>query len=237
MPLLGSSLTWARVVAAFVVALLVALLVGGSDRKLSIRDEESEKVEKRSLGDRIRDGLRFGFVDIFDHTMPWVLLGLVVAAFAEPLLAHGSLGTISPWLQTPLAALAGIPIYVCASGATPIVAIALHKGLSAGAAVAFLIAGPATNLTTFGVLAKLHGRVKAALFGASVVVCAVFAGWIVDLLGVSSKPILQAHGHSLYGSGFAYFCLAGLLFLVLGSLLRQGPRGIVGQLIEPIHSH
>ncbi len=238
LPLLGSSLTWARVIWAFVVALLVAWIVGRAGEKAKEAPEEEEADSPtRSWGARARDGLRFGLVDIFDHTMPWIALGLIAAALAEPLLSHGALATIPALLQSPLAALVGIPIYVCASGATPVVALALHKGLTAGAAISFLIAGPATNLTTFGVLARLHGRFKAILFGVSVVGFAVLAGWAVDLMGIAAKPILQAHGHSFHGPWLAWFCLICLMTLGLSSLFRQGPRGIVGQILEPIHTH
>ena len=67
-------------------------------------------------------------------------------------------------LQVPLAVLIGIPIYVCATGSTPLIALLMHKGLSAGAAVALLLTGPATNLTTWRALAHRYGRRTATVF-------------------------------------------------------------------------
>ena len=129
-------------------------------------------------------------------------------------------------------------MYVCASGATPIAALAIHKGLSTGAAMAFLIAGPATNVTTFGVLARLHGRRIALLFGVTVTVLAVLAGWIVDLIGIPAAPILESHSAlDSHGSWWAYLAVGGLAALVVASLLRQGPRGALRQILEPIHVH
>ncbi len=237
-PLLGGSLTVARVVSAFAVALLVALLVGGgSTTTLSGDQSPADDVASPSWSARVRAGLRFGFVEVFDHTMPWIALGLIVAAMAEPILAHGAIEGV-PWLlQVPVAAVVGIPIYVCASGATPVAALALHKGLSAGAAVAFLIAGPATNLTTFGVLARLHGRRTAIRFAGAVTILAVVAGWIVDILGVSAVPVLDAHVDAgAHGTSFAWVCVGGLVALMLASLFRQGPRGALQQITEPIHA-
>ena len=94
-PLLGSSLTVARVVAAFAVALLVALLV--SRRAVSSPREDgtpSNEFAAASGSSRIREGLRFGFVEVFDHTMPWIALGLMIAAVAEPMLTHGAIDRI-----------------------------------------------------------------------------------------------------------------------------------------------
>ena len=125
----------------------------------------------------MRAGAKFGFVEVFDHTMPWIVVGLLLAALAEPMLSHTAFENIPSFFQVPLAALIGVPVYVCASGATPLAALAIHKGLSSGAALTFLIAGPATNLTTFGVLSKLHGRKIAMLFGISVTTLAMLTIW------------------------------------------------------------
>ena len=182
--------------------------------------------------------LRFGFVEVFDHTMPWIALGLIIAAVAEPLLSHGAIGAIPAALQVPLAALIGVPVYVCASGATPVAALAIHKGLSTGAAMAFLIAGPATNVTTFGVLARLHGRRMAFVFGITVTALAVLAGWIVDGLGISAAPVLEAHASvDHHGAWLGWLSVVGLSLLVVASLVRQGPRGALRQILEPIHQH
>jgi len=238
-PLLGSSLTVARVLSAFVVALLVALLVGGRPRSSVLVDSEPSSTSVgESWRSRVCAGLRFGFVEVFDHTMPWIALGLIIAAMAEPMLSHGAIGSIPPVLQVPLAALVGVPVYVCASGATPVAALALHKGMSAGAAIAFLIAGPATNVTTFGVLARLHGRRTAVRFGVLVTALAILVGWGIDALRVTAAPVLEAHANvEAHGSWFSWLCVAGLVALTVRSLFRQGPRGALRQILEPIHAH
>ena len=123
------------VVAAFLVALLVAQLVSrGAERHTAPPQEEEAPVASEGASSRLLAGLRFGFVEVFDHTMPWIALGLVIAAMAESMLSHGAIAEVPALLQVPVAALVGVPIYVCASGATPVAALAVHKGLSAGAA-------------------------------------------------------------------------------------------------------
>lgn len=236
-PLLGSSLTIARVVAAFAVALLVALIVGRSPDTFTITGEEApDPTAGQSWAVRIHSGLRFGFVEVFDHTMPWIALGLIIAATAEPLLSHGAIDQVPAFLQVPVAVLVGVPVYVCASGATPVAALALHKGLSAGAAIAFLIAGPATNVTTFAVLAKLHGRRTAILFGVAVSVLAMIAGWAVDAIDISAAPVLEAHAYAEdHASWIRWASLGGLIALSVASLFRQGTRGVLRQILRPIH--
>ena len=192
----------------------------------------------RSLSVRLSSGMRFGLVDLVDHTLPWIVVGLLLAALAEPLLDHGYLATLSPVVQVPIAAVVGVPIYVCASGATPLAAVAVHKGLSAGAALTFLLAGPATNITTFGVLAALHGRGVALRFGVSLTVAAMAIGWGVDLFGIAVPEMPhpgEVHSHGLAGVGVTSALV--LLVLASASLWRQGARGVVNQVLNPIHAH
>ena len=121
-----------------VTALVVGAMVGRSEPC----EVHQESAVELPLKERLREGLRFGLVELFDHTMPWVLAGLLIAAWVEPILGHGLFQQVPTVLQVPLFALIGIPLYVCASGATPIAAIAIHKGISPGAGLAFLLAGP-----------------------------------------------------------------------------------------------
>ena len=128
-----------------------------------------------------------------------------------------------------LFALLGFPAYVCASSATPLVATLVATGLSPGAAIAFLITGPATNATTFGVVAGLHGRGAAVNFALTLVGVAVAAGLVINFtFGAFAGPSLEAlveeapgllHQVSLF--------LLGVLFL--SSVLRRGIRRFIGE--------
>ena len=233
-PLLGEEMTFARLGAAFMVAMGAALLVGPKVVRPATCEVHPEPTVDRPLAMRVKEGLRFGLVDLFDHTMPWVLAGLLIAAWIEPILGHELFQEVPTVLQVPLFALIGIPLYVCASGATPIAAIAIHKGISPGAGLAFLLAGPATNVTTFGILSRLHGRRVAVAFGVVVTLGAVLAGLAIDLLAVEVLTDLHSQEHheiSLWQCG----ALIGLVGLFVASLFRQGPRGVVEQIIRPVH--
>ena len=104
--------------------------------------------------DRFRNGLRIGFGPIVDDTAPWILLGLSAAAVVKPVFSSLEYGEINLLLEVAIFALLGIPTYVCASGATPLAAVLVFNGISPGAALAFLLTGPATNLTTFSMLSQ-----------------------------------------------------------------------------------
>lgn len=234
-PLLGSDLTLARVAIAFAVALAAALLLHRIIPAPEAEVEDEQAAAARTLSQKLGDGLRFGLIDLFDHTMPWILAGLSIAALIAPLLSHNTFAVVPPMWQVPLFAILGIPAYVCASGATPIAAIAIFGGVSPGAAIAFLISGPATNVTTFGVLSQLHGRRAAVAFGLVLTVLAILGGWAVNRMPL--ELLQQMPGHHHHGPALVnVICLGVLVLLLLASLMRQGPRGMVRQVAAPFLS-
>lgn len=226
--LLGGPLTVSRVLAAAVVALVVGWLVGRgvTTRNLPL----AAPPEAAPLSRRLSRGLRAGFTEVVDSTIPWILLGLGIAAAITPLLDLRVLGALPPGVDVPLFALIGMPAYICASGATPLVAALVHKGASPGAALALLLTGPATNATTFGVLSAAHGRRHALRFAALVALLAVACGYLANVaLGAIIVPAPSGIEHE--ESILRWVALGGLGLLALCALLRQGPRWFFAQIM------
>lgn len=231
-PLLGGEMTVARVAVAAVAALVVGWLVGG---RLKTRTAlpvvpAGEAQGPVTFAERARAGARSGFGEVVDHTAPWIVVGLLIAAVAAPLLESGWLTRIPPVADVLIFALLGFPTYVCASSATPLVATLVATGLSPGAAIAFLITGPATNATTFGVVASLHGRRAAVSFSATLVAVAVASGLVINFgFGAFSGPTLEALVEEPPGL-LHQVSLVLLGLLVLSSILRRGIRRFLGEL-------
>ncbi|RME73862.1 MAG: hypothetical protein D6776_06275, partial [Planctomycetota bacterium] len=229
-PLLGIEISIARLVVALLVALLAGAVVGPLvARRLPPPAATDEPIETPPPHRRrLALALRHGLVTSVDEIMPWLLVGLVVAALAAPLLDAQWIEALPRGLDVLLCALLGLPIYVCATGATPIVAVLVAKGVSPGAAIAFLLTGPATNVTTFGVVSRLWGR-RPALWLAGVSIGAtVVLGWAINLVLTGSEGAALALAHGTEGSHpferLAALAL-GLLFLV--RVLLRGPRPLL----------
>ena len=227
LPLLGGEMTLARVAAAGFVALAIGWLLGRFVPSLTAPAGAAASTPT-GAGERLAK-FRESFREVVDTTAPWILVGLALAAVVEP--SHSAWADLLPagFGQVELFALLGMPVYVCAAGATPLVAILIYKGVSPGAALAFLLTGPATNVTTFGILTQLHGRRIALAFGAGIACLAVLAGHAVNAFGpaLPGTPLHHAHDSS---TGLQEISLAVLALIVAASLLRRGPRGFVGQL-------
>ncbi len=237
-PLLGPELTVARLIAAAVAALTVSLVVGAwiQRRGLTPKVEPEPQELDKPLPQRLKDGLRFGLGEMVDHNAPWILAGLGIAALLEPAVRLDALAGLPKGLDVPLLALLGMPMYVCATGATPLAAVLIHKGVSPGAALAFLLTGPATNVTSFGMMARLHGRRAAWLFGAVMAGCAIALGVAVDF-ALPQGDALDLHGAALdHPAPWEVASLVALALLVLASLWRCGPRFLLAQFI-PAHTH
>ncbi len=237
-PLLGPEITIARVAAAAAVALLIGLIVGPLAKRAEGADaEEDASPVPTGLVNQLEEAFHVGFGSVLDHTMPWILFGLGVAAFIDPVLSQNDvLSTIPAWAEVAFFALLGMPAYVCASGATPLVAVLIANGVSPGAGVAFLLTGPATNVTTFGVLKELHGSRAALAFGAAMAGLAIGVGYLIngvfpDLSG--AVPQLE-HVH---GTVFQRVCLVGLALATIAGILRRGPRHFVNQLLGSVGAH
>ena len=232
LPLLGPEFTAARLGAAFVGATVVGLWVGRSVPGSALAQSASDipRPPPRFSTSSVRRAFDFGFGEVVAHTGPWIVVGLALAALVSPDILTPGLNWLPPGADVPLLALAGMPIYVCATGATPLAAAFVAAGVSPGAALAFLLSGPATNLTTFGVLARMHGIKTAVRFAGCLLAVSTTLGWALNLAwpkgpGVPS-PLLFGEEPGL----LQYVCAVVLLVSLGAALLRRGPTGLIQSL-------
>jgi hypothetical protein len=128
--------------------------------------------------------MRYAFVDLLRDTGKWLAIGIVLAGLITTALPadfiETQLGTgIVPMLAVLLVAL---PLYVCATASTPIAAAFMLKGLSPGAALVFLLVGPATNAAAFPMIINMLGKRSAMVFFAVLALVSVALGLLLDTL-------------------------------------------------------
>jgi len=149
---------------------------------------------------RIARALKFAFITLPRDIGKPMLVGLIIAAFISALVPDGyfadKLGT--GIFSMIVMMLLGIPVYVCATASVPIAAALIAKGLTPGAALVFLMTGPATNAASFITIWKILGRSTAITYLASVAGCALLSGILMDFIaaGVDLKMVHQ-HGWML----------------------------------------
>jgi uncharacterized membrane protein YraQ (UPF0718 family) len=134
------------------------------------------------LGEKLYAGLRYGFGEILNDLAGWLLLGIAIAGAISVLVPdefiktylHG--GVYSMLLML----IVGIPFYICATASTPIAAALILKGVSPGAALVFLLAGPATNAATISVVYGLFKKRTTAIYLSSIALCSILMGLLLD---------------------------------------------------------
>ncbi len=141
---------------------------------------------KPTLKQRLVQGMRFAFGDLFQDIALWFLAGTLAAAAITVFIPANFISTYLGQGILPILAalLLSLPLYVCATSSTPLVAALALKGLSPGAALVFLLAGPATNIATLGVVFKILGRRAGAIYVSAIAGCAVLLGILTDFLYV-----------------------------------------------------
>jgi uncharacterized membrane protein YraQ (UPF0718 family) len=149
-----------------------------------------------SIWQKIGAGIRYAFTDFWGDLAAWFLFGILLAGVITTLIPDDIftryLGSGLPAMLLML--VVGIPLYICATASTPIAAALILKGVSPGAALVFLLAGPATNIASLTVLVGILGKRAAALYLSAIAICAVVFGLLLDMvyaaLGISAAAVV-----------------------------------------------
>jgi hypothetical protein len=131
---------------------------------------------------KIWEGLRYAFGDLFDDMAVWMAAGLLAAGAMNVFIPedfftgrfHGGIMTMFLMLAV------GLPMYICASASTPIAAAMIVKGLSPGAALVFLLAGPATNIGSMAIIRRFMGGRALFIYILAISVCSIALGLALD---------------------------------------------------------
>lgn len=174
---------------------------------------------------RARAALVFGH-DLVRMIWRWLALGILLSAALTVALPEGWWPT-GGWagLGAMLLCLAiSIPLYVCALASVPIAAALVAGGMPAGAALVFLMAGPATNVATIGAVGRVLGWRVAGVYVGTVAVGSIALGllyeaWIpLEVAAVEAAAVHGAHHPAAQAS-------AALLLALLASFaLRDVAR-------------
>jgi len=148
-----------------------------------VLENQTEPVNKPFIT-KIVSGLKFAFVDLLGDIGKWFLLGILLAGIITYMIPDSF---FEAYLHNNFTAMlvmlvAGIPMYVCATASTPIAAALVLKGLSPGAALVFLLAGPATNIASITMISSLFGKKSLLIYLSSIAICSIVLGYFTDML-------------------------------------------------------
>ena len=184
--LIGLPFAILRVIVALITGLLggitTNLFVKNNIEETSVKINTEEK-KNHGLSGSIIEIFSYAFIDFIKDIAKWLIIGLLLAALITVLVPDDFFSTYlnSNILTMFIVLLASVPLYVCATGSVPIAAALIMKGISPGAALVFLMAGPATNAATITVIGKVMGKESLFAYLGSIIFGALLFGILTDL--------------------------------------------------------
>jgi hypothetical protein len=211
-----------------VIALVTGLVGGGLVRAVTRGEETTTAVAPPLVADagpRWRRVLTYGFQELPRDIGRALIVGILLAALITVLVPPGALaGVLGGGIVPILVMIAvGMPLYVCATGSVPLASSFIHAGVSPGAALAFLIAGPATNAAAVTTLHRVLGRRTLVVYLGTVAASSLVAGLLVNaLLPVDALHIPGLHAGHVHGEHLGWFphLSAAVLVAVMAWALR-----------------
>lgn len=179
---------------------------------------------------KIGEALEYGFVHMMEDIGKWLVIGLVVAALITVFVPDSFFAIFADnsLLSMLLVMCMAIPMYLCATGSIPIAVALMLKGLTPGAGLVLLMAGPASNVASILVIRKVLGTRTQIIYLVSIILGAILFGlgidyllpreWFTDFL---VSPMNEAHEETAL---FSWFCTGLLVALLLHALVIRKLR-------------
>ncbi|MFA5417163.1 MAG: permease [Bacteroidales bacterium] len=215
-----------------VAALLTGILGGVLTNKL-----EKEKIpDPKPVADEkppkskfsLKSLLHYAYIEMVGDIAKWLTIGLLIAALITVLVPDNFFNAfaLNGIIGMLLILVVSIPLYVCATSSVPIAAVLLMKGLSPGAMLVFLMAGPATNAATMTVIGKNLGRTSLIIYLTALIVGSLFFGLLIDYLMQSNwfHPLINMageHQHNILPAWISYGSALLLSGLIAYSFLQK----------------
>lgn len=226
--LLGPVFAVFRPLAAFITGIVGGIFVDVFERKNKHDTQPPQKCtdeccDTTTTHSRITKGMKYGFVTLPRDIGKAMLVGLVIAAIISAFVPDGY---FAEKLGTGIFAMVvmmflGIPVYVCATASVPVAAALILKGLTPGAALVFLMTGPATNAASFITIWKILGKVTAITYLATVAACALLAGILLDYIDSGLDINVAIHPHWMLPPIVKYFSAVVLLAVLVFAILTK----------------
>ena len=187
-------------------------------------NDSSLPITGKGLWEKVLSALRFGFIEMMEDIGKWLVVGLIVAGLITALVPDEFFAVFkdNTVLSMLLVLCISVPMYICATGSIPIAVALMMKGLTPGAALVMLMAGPACNVASILVVNKVLGKKTLVLYLAAIVGGSILFGFGIDYL--LPREWFTDHLNSTHAcchevaSWFEWTCTAILTLLLLNVL-------------------
>ncbi|NQV17462.1 MAG: SO_0444 family Cu/Zn efflux transporter [Armatimonadetes bacterium] len=237
--LLGPLFAIIRPIAAFFAGIMSGSLTGilekkHNEDKIKLTEGNSciicnsEDSHSHNFLEKIKYILQYGFIELIDDAGKWILIGVIAGGIIGFIIPGDFIEQYlgNPLLAYPIMLLISIPMYICATGSIPIAAALIIKGMTPGAGLIFLIAGPATNTATLAFVSGKLGKRILFIYLFSIIITALLFGLIVDhIWKISGEDMNLITGGMkmlpMWLKIFSAVILSGLMIRAIGKNLSN----------------
>jgi uncharacterized membrane protein YraQ (UPF0718 family) len=157
---------------------------------------------ERSFAEKLVASVKYGYGRMISDTAKWLIIGLVGAAVVTTFVPQSFFLQWGDGLMAMIVmVIVGLPMYICATASTPVAASLLFAGISPGAALVFMLTGPATNIATMGVIKDQLGVKALVAYLISVIATAIICGLLLNLayqqFGWALQLNIMEHGETI----------------------------------------
>lgn len=213
--LLGGIFTLFRIVISIIMGFIAGLFTDIFSKQEQQFDQDN--LSKISCSETTVAGVfRYAFIELYGSIAKWIFWGVLVGGIITYLIPDEFVSgiTVNRYLTYLLMLGVGIPLYVCAISSIPIAASLIFKGLSPGAGLIFLIAGPATNTVTMFFVAKTLGKKGFIIYLSTVITGAILSGFLLDTMvinyNINISEVFHRHRDFSLLSYLSTFLLIGI---------------------------
>ncbi len=225
--LLGLPFALLRPIIAFITGITGGLFTNIFDKKNKTSSNKplinTANVTKKTKHNKFTTLLHYAFIEFLSDIAKWLIIGIIIAATISVIIPDDFFTSTfkNEFLNMLLILAASIPVYVCATASVPIAAVLMLKGLSPGAALVLLMAGPATNVATLTVIGKTLGKKPLITYLISIISGALFFGILINTIFPATWFDLSIHSGMAehHSHGLLPFWLKISSSIVLGSLI------------------
>lgn len=229
---LGPIFALMRPIGALISAIVAGVLVNSfdeDDAKLAAVEEPvssccaskkaTEQQASPPLAQRFVEAIKYGYGRMISDTAKWLVIGLVAAtlitaAVPQSFFLQWGDGVVAMLVMVVV----GLPMYICATASTPVAASLLFAGISPGAALVFMLTGPATNIATMGVIREQLGTKSLVAYLIGVIGTAIACGLVMNSMYAAFEWPLQL---SMAEHGEAYPLWRQLAAVMLVGLIAR----------------
>lgn len=184
--LMGLPFAIVRPIAALLTAVFGGAMVNTTDdcKEKPVTSDKHNDHKHEGFIDKLREALEYAYIEMMEDIGKWLVIGLVIAGLITvfvpaEMFAIFNGNTLASMLLVLCIAL---PMYLCATGSIPIAVALMMKGLTPGAALVLLMAGPACNFASMLVIRKVLGVRTLITYLASIIVGSIAFGYLIDYL-------------------------------------------------------